>query len=363
MSLPASGNTISLDQIHVELGEDSGTTVALGDTDVRALASDNSGAIGMNQFFGLSNVTPRGLLMGGFTGNGETATIEHMTITSSGSTGDFGDLSEVKHSGQPMGMSNTRSIFAGGLRGGAATGTSDRIEFVTVASTGDVTDFGDLAVNKCRGNGVSSQTRGIQGKGFDGSGDGSASNAMAFVTIASAGASTDFGDLTDAKRNPTAANSPTIGLFAGGYNNTNVIDQIVMASAGNSTDFGDLTGKKNNAGAGVICSNTRGIIECGGQEDDIGGFSNEIAFVTFASAGNAADFGDLTVVTDSAAKICSREIGISAGGAGDSLKNVIQKFNIASAGNAIDYGDLVTPSGGAGRQLSVGTSNVHGGLT
>ena len=55
MALPASGNSISLDQIHVELGESSGSTVALGDDDVRALASDTSGAIGMNQFFGLSN--------------------------------------------------------------------------------------------------------------------------------------------------------------------------------------------------------------------------------------------------------------------------------------------------------------------
>ena len=57
MVLPASGNSISLDQIHVELGESSGSTVALGDDDVRALASDTSGAIGMDQFFGLSNVT------------------------------------------------------------------------------------------------------------------------------------------------------------------------------------------------------------------------------------------------------------------------------------------------------------------
>ena len=57
MALPASGNSISLDQIHVELGESSGTTVALGDTDVRNLASDTSGAIGMDQFFGLSSAS------------------------------------------------------------------------------------------------------------------------------------------------------------------------------------------------------------------------------------------------------------------------------------------------------------------
>jgi len=57
MPLPAAGNSISLDQIHVELGETSGTTVSLGDTDVRNLASDTSGAIGMDQFFGLSSAS------------------------------------------------------------------------------------------------------------------------------------------------------------------------------------------------------------------------------------------------------------------------------------------------------------------
>ena len=309
---------------------------------------------------GFITITPRGLLMGGFTGNGESDGIEYITITSSGSAGDFGDLSEVKGNGQPMGMSNTRSIFAGGLRDG--TGSSDRIEFVTVASTGDVTDFGDLAVTKSRGGGVSSQTRGIHGKGLDGTPNGSDSNSMAFVTIANTGNSTDFGDLSEGKYNVFSTNSPTVGLFAGGYNDTNVIDQIVMASAGNSTDFGDLTGKKSGSGAGVICSNTRGIIECGGQEDGVSGFSNEIAYVTIGTAGNAADFGDLTVITDGNCKISSREIGITAGGANDSIKNVIQKFVISSTGNAVDYGDLVTPSGGAGRNGSVGTSNCHGGL-
>ena len=68
MALPASGNSISLDQIHVELGESSGGTVALGDDDVRALASDTSGAIGMDQFFGLSAVD---YWFTSFTGAGE----------------------------------------------------------------------------------------------------------------------------------------------------------------------------------------------------------------------------------------------------------------------------------------------------
>ena len=77
MALPASGNSISLDQIHVELGESSGSTVALGDDDVRALASDTSGAIGMNQFFGLSSASNIEDVFSTFTyaGNGGTQNI------------------------------------------------------------------------------------------------------------------------------------------------------------------------------------------------------------------------------------------------------------------------------------------------
>ena len=54
MALQSSG-AISLNDIHLELGATSSTTVSLNDTDVRALVSISSGAIALDDFYGASN--------------------------------------------------------------------------------------------------------------------------------------------------------------------------------------------------------------------------------------------------------------------------------------------------------------------
>ena len=57
MTLPASGNSISLNQIHVEVGGTSGTSVSINDLDVRQLLYPDraSGATSaFSDFFGLS---------------------------------------------------------------------------------------------------------------------------------------------------------------------------------------------------------------------------------------------------------------------------------------------------------------------
>ena len=53
MALQTSG-AISLNDIHIELGGTSGTTVSLNDTDVRGLVSISSGAIDLADFYGAS---------------------------------------------------------------------------------------------------------------------------------------------------------------------------------------------------------------------------------------------------------------------------------------------------------------------
>jgi hypothetical protein len=50
------------------------------------------------------------------------------------------------------------------------------------------------------------------------------------------------------------ANVAAIGVFGGG-GSSNVIDYITIASAGNATDFGDLTEARYNLSA---CSNSHG---------------------------------------------------------------------------------------------------------
>ena len=118
---------------------------------------------------------------------------------------------------------------------------------------------------------------------------------MEFVTIASTGDGTNFGNLTRTHAGCGACASPTRGLFAGGYNpdgNTNIIDFITIATLGDAIDFGDLTDDPNHHAG---CSNsTRGLFGGGQNPSNV----NTIAYVTIATEGNAIDFGDLNATKD-----------------------------------------------------------------
>ena len=66
----------------------------------------------------------------------------------------------------------------------------------------------------------------------------------------------------------------------------NIIEYITIASTGNTTDFGNLAATVT---AAASCSNsTRNIT--GGGEETAG--EDRIQYVTIASTGNATDFGD-----------------------------------------------------------------------
>ena len=85
--------------------------------------------------------------------------------------------------------------------------------------------------------------------------------------------------------------------MAGGYGGSpaalqNVIDYITMASEGNSTDFGDLTVARSTQKRGGN-SQTRGVF-CGGLDP---GLVNTMDYITIGSTGDAADFGDLSAAT------------------------------------------------------------------
>ena len=175
-----------------------------------------------------------------------------------------------------------------------------------------------------------------------------------YVTIASAGNATDFGDLTVARDSASSCSSPTRGLFGGGDGASvfNTIDYITIATTGNASDFGDLTDARR-AGGGVS-SSTRGVF-MGGRDTNI------IDYVTIASTGNATDFGDMTFQQSNGKAASSKITGVIAGGqnnsAGDAVVNSITSITIATTGNATDFGDLTQTVKGSG-----GTSNAHGGL-
>ena len=78
---------------------------------------------------------------------------------------------------------------------------------------------------------------------------------MQYITMASTGDATDFGDATGAYAETGGTSNNIRGVF-GGPNvpgtspyRFNIIDYITIASTGNALDFGDLTSARTGAAA------------------------------------------------------------------------------------------------------------------
>jgi hypothetical protein len=281
--------------------------------------------------------------------------IDYVIITSLGNAVDFGDLSVGLGSVGGLG-SNTRGIIAGGSNAGDSG--VNTIQYITYQSKGNTTNFGNLNSGaRVAGTGtLSNSTRGIIGGGEGAAPVYPLTNIIDFITIATTGNASDFGDLSSARYVIGATASTTRGVFGGGNSlpATNIMEYITIATTGNTTDFGDLTTVRSRVNNGQVSSGTRGVF-AGGLVTPLG--VNTIDFITIASTGNATDFGDLTADTSNTIGSGSNSTrGVFGGGASNS--NVIQYITIATAGNAIDFGDLTL-----GRIYVGGLSNANGALS
>jgi len=288
----------------------------------------------------------RGVFAGGTTGS-YSDVMDYITISTTGNATDFGNLVAARKKGGGL-SSGSRGVFAGGGQGASAS--VNVIEYITISTTGNGTDFGDLTAD--RDNtvpGVSNGTRGVFCGGRTNTPSlGTKSDILDYITIATAGNATDFGDLPVAGDEKAGCNNDTRGVVmgggdAGGY--ANVIDYFNIASVGNASDFGDITAARGAGPAG--CSNgTIGLIG-GGYEPSAN--VDIIEYITIASAGNATDFGDLTSARNRLGAVSDRTKGVWGGGGESPHQTTIDYVTISSAGNASDFGDLT-----AGRSYLVG---------
>ena len=209
--------------------------------------------------------------------------MDFITTSTTGNATDFGDLTVARRNLDGTG-NQTRGLFCGGQ----TPTLQDVIDFVTIANLGNATDFGNLSVARKDLGGASSPTRGL----FLGGNAPSGSDVIDFVTIATAGNATDFGNLTVARATYGAVSSKTRAVAMGGnagapgYANYNTIDFVTIASAGNATDFGDLITAISNAS---FASNSIIGLSMGGSNGSL----NTIEFITIATTGNASLFGEL----------------------------------------------------------------------
>ena len=208
-------------------------------TDFGDVSSSNGGSMASNPTRGIDFI-------------GGAVTIESITIASTGNSIDFGDKN-YSASGTASCASPTRAIVAGGY-GGNPYPQYDTIEYVTISHAGNATDFGNLTFGHSNVAGCSNATRGLIAGGYTFPSPATTYyNTIEYITIASTGNATDFGDLTSTGTQPTGTSSPTRGVFSGRSDaggEEDVIDYVQIMSTGDAIDFGNLlAGRRNIAGA------------------------------------------------------------------------------------------------------------------
>ena len=227
-----------------------------------------------------------------------TTNLEYVTISTPGNASNFGNgrYGTVNTSGASDG---TYGIISCGFKFGSPNVTINDIYYVTIATTGNAANFGDQTVANSSRAGISNATYAVFGGGYNYNGSTSTqSNVMDYITVATTGNATDFGDLVVARGWLTGCEDATRGVFAGGMSSSssqsgfyNTMEYITVATPGNTTDFGDMTSARGNLGAAG--NGTRGVI-VGGIEYPWATTVNTVEYITIQTTGNAADLLDLT---------------------------------------------------------------------
>ena len=247
-----------------------------------------------------------------------------------------------------------RGLFCGGWQNSPSPNvTVNNIDYITIATAGDSVDFGDLSKQTAYIGTGSSRTRGVivGGRADDSP---TASNTIDYVTIASTGDAADFGDLPVAISAHYGNSNPTRGVFASGYNpspsfvSKNEIHTITFASTGDAIDGGDLP--RTVVQTFTYGNATRGIWG-GGYYANSGGAgappTNEMLIsVNLASTGQSFTFGNLTV--DGTDSILIRSSGLSnsvrgvrASGYTTPYISTMDVLNLASLGSPTSFGDVL----------------------
>ena len=242
------------------------------------------------------------------------------------------EVNTTAHFIPPSGTTAERGSRGRGMWGGGRSpGDTNIIDFITIATTGNATDFGDLSVARRATGGASSSTRGIWAGGLN-------STVIDYVTIPSTGNAFDFGDLTVERFYPAGASDNTRALFAGGYDPGSpaffykTIDYVTIASKGNASVFG------------LLYNGTQGATgSSGGTEDrnkggktDIGSCASPTRAI-FAGGNEGYNYPTTAVA-----------------------QNSIDYVTIQTLGNAFDFGDLLDGRTGIAGCSST-TRGVFGG--
>ena len=178
--------------------------------------------------------------------------IQYVTIATAGNATDGADLTGIRV--KPSGWNDaTRAVIMGGRDVSDGGPLTNHIDYFTMANLStNASDFGDLTDTWDKGAGGGDTTYALQicGRRTNSSNANGWTENIDYITIQTTGNASDFGDATYFKSNLTAASNGTYTIFGGGDTNTgsnvriNNVDYVTVATPGNATDFGDLTQEK-----------------------------------------------------------------------------------------------------------------------
>ena len=295
----------------------------------------------------------RGIFAGG--DPSRTTNMDFITISSRGNSTDFGDFPISNGTGsRGIVASNTRG-FIGGGESPSAGDSHNVIGKWEFSSTGSAIDFANLTFTSKGGAGCSNAPRGIVTRGYGA--PAIAHEEIDFFTMASQQNAVDFGDLqSGASYLGCGTASPTRGIIITGRDTggqANIIEFITIATTGDATDFGDAVNIENAVAGCAGGNTTRGVLAGGGDSA-----TTDVAYITYATTGNTTKFGDLHTGNSYQAPASDRITLVTGGGTTPANPtNRMDAVAIATGGTSTDFGNLTVS-----KTSMSGSSNGHGGL-
>ena len=221
-------------------------------------ASDfGDGDAAVQEGMGMSNGTLLFFAGGGYP---YTDRMEYITVATTGNGTDAGNLQMGVNYAQASVSGNTRGAVFGGSAGsvGADTLMYDTVDYITFHTSNNSADFGDLTTDTMENTACASSTRWVMKAGYNPNASGAKILIhMDYFTADTTGNASDFGDVADRTRTSAGMADGTRGEFWGGHdatpfygNLTDAIAYITIASAGDGTDAGNLhaSGTMNHLG-------------------------------------------------------------------------------------------------------------------
>ena len=162
-------------------------------------AQDFGDSIATGFYQGGAASRTRGYMMGGQTPGSPNgvANIDTMVFSSTGNATDYGDLTQAAKFVRSI-SNSTRAVANLGSIGG--TGLQNVLEYINMDSTGSTVDFGDLTNIHYTGATTQSSIRGFFQGGQDSPSSPYYTNMISAITTASLGTYEDWGDLLTAKK-------------------------------------------------------------------------------------------------------------------------------------------------------------------